>query len=85
MIGNDNWWKSHGIGCNSPTTTAGSGADERGSGTEGEEQWEEMGDCLLSYTVIETVHAALFMFLTVINIFINIQSPQQLSMLQLIR
>ena len=38
-----------------------------GTGTGGQEQWEESEytSCLLSYTVIETVHAAVFLFLTV--------------------
>ena len=60
MIGNDNWWRTHGIGC-SPIAMTGSGAGS-GTGT----QWEESEDtCLVPYTVIETVHASIFMFLTV--------------------
>ena len=55
VIGNDNWWRTHGIGCTSLVVT-GSGA---GMGEEPEDT------CLASYTLIETVHASLFMFLTV--------------------
>ena len=66
LIGNDNWWKTHGVGC-SPIAKTGSGAGS-GAGT----QWEEPGDtCLVPYTVIETVHASIFTFLTV-----NLQPPQ---------
>ena len=62
MVGNDNWWRTHGIGCTSVAVT-GSGA---GSGAGGGEQGAEPEDtCLASYTLIETVHASLFMFLTV--------------------
>lgn len=68
LIGNDNWWRTHGIGCSSPTSGTASG-DGSGAGILWEDfatQWEESGDtCLLPYTVIETVHASIFMFLTV--------------------
>ena len=65
MVGNDNWWRTHGIDCRL-VPVSGSGADQvvDGSGA-GREQPEDEYTCLLSYTVIETVHAAVFMFLTV--------------------
>ena len=90
LIGNDNWWRTHGIGCRLVTVggdgsgaaagagtadqemeaVVGSGAITTGAGGDGggqgQTQWgEELVSCLLSYTVIETIHAALFMFLTV--------------------
>ena len=78
LIGNDNWWRTHGIDCHLVTVGDGSGAaagttdqqEEVGSGATaghgGQEQWgDEYTSCLLSYNVIETMHAALFMFLTV--------------------
>ena len=89
LIGNDNWWRTHGIGCRLvPVGSDGSGAAAGAGGTADQEmeavvgsgaittgaggdgggqgQWgEELVSCLLSYTVIETIHAALFMFLTV--------------------
>ena len=67
LIGNDNWWKTHGIDCRLVPVGGSGAADQQvvGSGTNGREQWEEEYTCLLSYTVIETVHAAVFMFLTV--------------------
>ena len=75
LIGNDNWWRTHGIDCRLVPVGGGSGAADgvtdqvvgSGAGTGGQEQWEESEytSCLLSYTVIETVHAAIFMFLTV--------------------
>lgn len=81
LIGNDNWWRTHGIDCRLVTVGGGSGAaagttDQQevvgsgdtaaGGGHGGQEQWgEEYTLCLLSYNVIETIHAALFMFLTV--------------------
>lgn len=62
MVGNDNWWRTHGISC---TSVSGDGSGGPWNGTESN-QWEEFGDtCVLPYTVIETVHAAIFMFLTV--------------------
>ena len=65
VVGNDNWWRTHGIRCSSPEETAGSGG---GSGM----GRSLSGDtCLLSYTTIETIHAAIFMLLTV-----NISIPQ---------
>ena len=42
----------------------GSGVSAAGAGANGGDG-EEYMSCLLSYTVIETIHAALFMFLTV--------------------
>jgi hypothetical protein len=86
VIGNDNWWRTHGIDCRLETvggggsgaaaagatdhemavvgsgaTAAGAAGSINGGGGAG----EEYTSCLISYTVIETIHAALFMFLTV--------------------
>ena len=80
LIGNDNWWRTHGIGCRLVTVGgggSGAAADQEmeavgsgataaaGGGGANGGNGEEYTSCLLSYTVIETVHAALFMFLTV--------------------
>ena len=79
LIGNDNWWRTHGIGCRLVTVggggsgaaadqemeAMGSGATAAAGGGANGGNGEEYTSCLLSYTVIETVHAALFMFLTV--------------------
>lgn len=83
LIGNDNWWQTHGIDCRLVTVggggsgaaavgatdhemaVVGSGAIATGGANGGDGAGEEYTSCLLSYTVIETIHAALFMFLTV--------------------
>ena len=81
LIGNDNWWRTNGIDCRLVTVGgggSGAAADQEmaavgsgvtaaaGAGASGSDgELEEYMSCLLSYTVIETIHAALFMFLTV--------------------
>ena len=78
LIGNDNWWRTNGIDCrlvmvdgggsgaaaDQEMVAVGSGVSAAGAGANGGDG-EEYMSCLLSYTVIETIHAALFMFLTV--------------------
>lgn len=70
LIGNDNYWKGHGIQCmlvpaiNSTVMT-----DDNGSGfliSGGGETTElDHGNCLISYTLIETMHAAIYMLIAV--------------------
>lgn len=75
MVGNDNWWKSHGIGCQSSEPSGGGGGDFEGSGFGsgvnggreggGEQLEEDRSSCLLSYAAVETIHAVVFMLFTV--------------------
>lgn len=69
MIGNDNFWKSHGLGCGQAAIN--SSGDEIGSGIligDGGYELLEVelsSSCIISYTIIETVHAALYMLIAV--------------------
>ena len=47
-MGNDNWWRTHGIGCEGSGDTEGSGAGGNDTTTE----------CIVSYAVSET-HTAI--------------------------
>lgn len=87
LIGNDNYWRTHGIKCGVGLES--STGDENGmsSGNSGMGMESSTGDegsgnysgdggiemlevalentCLVSYSVIETIHAAIYMFIAV--------------------
>ena len=63
VIGNDNWWRTHGINCKSSSLVSTANVTNQTGGS-GESAIEEEG-CVLSYAVIETIHAAIYMLLTV--------------------
>lgn len=54
-FGNDNWWRTHGVGCPDPPAN--------GTAETGEEE-----DCTLSYADIETIHASVYLALALISL-----------------
>lgn len=64
----ENFWRIHGLLCNN-TYENGSGYDFSGDGTTME---PELDSCLVFYSVIETVHASVFIFLAVSSILMYI-------------
>lgn len=58
-FGNDNWWRKHGISCSEEQDGSG---DDLTADTE----------CPLTYAAIETIHAAVYMFLAVITLLLSL-------------
>ncbi|XP_064382648.1 sodium/potassium-transporting ATPase subunit beta-1-interacting protein 3-like [Halichondria panicea] len=58
-LGNDNWWRTNGPGCSVNTTMP---ANDTLVAS------EESRICVLTYVTIETIHAAVYMFLAVVAI-----------------
>lgn len=72
LVGNNNYWKTHGINCNSELGTNSSFGELEiadssfggGSGVDGGEELEPT-ECLVQYSIVETVHATVYMLITV--------------------
>lgn len=68
VIGNDNFWKTQGLGCGQSLNSSG---DDEGSGVlVGDGGYELLevelpSSCAISYTIVETVHAVLYMLIAV--------------------
>ena len=70
LVGKDNYWKGHGIQCMLVPTNSSFADDDYGNElliNDGESELVELDTetCLISYTLIETVHAAVYMFIAV--------------------
>lgn len=60
-VGNDNWWRTHGMGCRETGDEEGSGNDDSGT-----------VECTASYATIETIHATVYMFLALITLLLSV-------------
>lgn len=82
LIGNDNFWKTHGLGCG--WDNLGKLGGDEGSGltvVSGDDMLDLLdpepspSSCVVPYMVVETVHAAVYMFVAVSVCLVAIADP----------
>lgn len=78
LVGNDNYWKSHGLGClrAAPDNTSEDGSAQLSSGNDTEGSGQEVlssesQGCIVSYSIVETIHATFYIFFAVSHVFMH--------------